>query len=85
VRANDLQRRGTPAVPVDLEDHECLHYRGAGPTHGPGISKGAYKHTDLTPSAAMAQDDFLLCVKQDAPDAARLAVCILFAIRDQRR
>ena len=33
----------------------------------PMISKLAYKHTDLTPIAAMAQDEFLLWVKQDAP------------------
>jgi putative tricarboxylic transport membrane protein len=33
----------------------------------PMVSKVAYKHTDLTPIAAMAQDEFLLWVKQDAP------------------
>jgi DNA-binding transcriptional LysR family regulator len=34
-----LERRGTPMAPADLEDHECLQYRGVG-THwslvGPG-------------------------------------------------
>jgi DNA-binding transcriptional LysR family regulator len=25
-----LERRGTPKMPSDLEDHDCLHYRGAG-------------------------------------------------------
>ena len=25
-----LQRRGTPAVPADLEAHDCVHYRGVG-------------------------------------------------------
>jgi putative tricarboxylic transport membrane protein len=33
----------------------------------PMVSKVAFKHTDLTPVAAMAQDEFLLWVKQDAP------------------
>jgi tripartite-type tricarboxylate transporter receptor subunit TctC len=33
----------------------------------PMTSKLAYKHTDLTPVAAMAQDEFLLWVKQDSP------------------
>jgi putative tricarboxylic transport membrane protein len=33
----------------------------------PMVSRVAFKHTDLTPIAAMAQDDFLLWVKQDAP------------------
>ena len=33
----------------------------------PMVSKLAYKHTDLTPIAAMAQDEFLLWVKQDSP------------------
>lgn len=33
----------------------------------PMTSKLAYKHTDLTPIAAMAQDEFLLWVKQDSP------------------
>jgi putative tricarboxylic transport membrane protein len=33
----------------------------------PLVSKVAFKHTDLTPIAAMAQDEFLLWVKQDAP------------------
>ena len=33
----------------------------------PMVSKVAYKHTDLTPIAAMVQDEFLLWVKQDAP------------------
>ena len=33
----------------------------------PMVSKVAYKHTDLTPIAAMAQDEFLLWVKLDAP------------------
>lgn len=33
----------------------------------PMVSKVAFKHTDLTPIAAMAQDEFLLWVKQDAP------------------
>jgi DNA-binding transcriptional LysR family regulator len=27
-----LQRRGTPATPMDLEVHDCVHYRGVG-TH----------------------------------------------------
>jgi tripartite-type tricarboxylate transporter receptor subunit TctC len=31
------------------------------------VSKVAYRHTDLTPIAAMVQDEFLLWVKQDAP------------------
>jgi len=25
-----LERHGTPTVPAELEDHECLHYRGVG-------------------------------------------------------
>jgi DNA-binding transcriptional LysR family regulator len=25
-----LQRRGTPATPASLEDHDCVHYRGVG-------------------------------------------------------
>jgi putative tricarboxylic transport membrane protein len=33
----------------------------------PLVSKVAYSYTDLTPIAAMAQDEFLLWVKQDAP------------------
>src|SRR5947208_2082217 len=33
----------------------------------PMVSKVAFKHTDLTPIAAMVQDEFLLWVKQDAP------------------
>jgi putative tricarboxylic transport membrane protein len=33
----------------------------------PIVSKVAFKDTDLTPVAAMAQDEFLLWVKQDAP------------------
>nr|WP_315838344.1 tripartite tricarboxylate transporter substrate-binding protein [Bradyrhizobium prioritasuperba] len=33
----------------------------------PLVSKVSYKHTDLTPIAAMVQDEFLLWVKQDAP------------------
>jgi tripartite-type tricarboxylate transporter receptor subunit TctC len=33
----------------------------------PMVAKLAYKHTDLTPIAAMAQDEFLLWVKQDSP------------------
>src|SRR5919198_6726612 len=33
----------------------------------PMVSRVAFKHTDLTPIAAMAQDEFLLWVKQDAP------------------
>jgi tripartite-type tricarboxylate transporter receptor subunit TctC len=33
----------------------------------PMVSKVAYRHTDLTPIAAMVQDEFLLWVKQDAP------------------
>jgi putative tricarboxylic transport membrane protein len=33
----------------------------------PMVSKVAFKHTDLTPIAAMAQDEFLVWVKQDAP------------------
>jgi tripartite-type tricarboxylate transporter receptor subunit TctC len=33
----------------------------------PMVSKLAYKSTDLTPIAIMAQDEFLLWVKQDAP------------------
>ena len=33
----------------------------------PLVSKVAFKHTDLTPIAAMASDEFLLWVKQDAP------------------
>jgi putative tricarboxylic transport membrane protein len=33
----------------------------------PMVSKVAFKHTDRTPIAAMAQDEFLLWVKQDAP------------------
>jgi putative tricarboxylic transport membrane protein len=33
----------------------------------PMVSKVAFKHTDLTPIAALAQDEFLLWVKQDAP------------------
>jgi putative tricarboxylic transport membrane protein len=33
----------------------------------PMVSKVAYNYTDLTPIAAMAQDEFLLWVKQDAP------------------
>jgi putative tricarboxylic transport membrane protein len=33
----------------------------------PMVSKVAYKHTDLTPVASMANDEFLLWVKQDAP------------------
>lgn len=33
----------------------------------PLVAKVAYKHTDLTPIAALAQDEFLLWVKQDAP------------------
>jgi len=33
----------------------------------PMVSKVAFKHTDLTPIAAMAQDEFLLWVKQDSP------------------
>jgi len=33
----------------------------------PMVSKVAYSHTDLTPIAALAQDEFLLWVKQDAP------------------
>src|SRR5215208_1937842 len=33
----------------------------------PMVSKLAFKHTDLTPIAAMAQDEFLLWVKQDSP------------------
>ncbi|MEH2483218.1 putative tricarboxylic transport membrane protein [Nitrobacteraceae bacterium AZCC 2146] len=32
----------------------------------PMVSKVAFKHTDLTPIAAMVQDEFLLWVKQDA-------------------
>ena len=31
------------------------------------MSKVAFNYTDLTPIAAMAQDEFLLWVKQDAP------------------
>src|SRR5260370_33879884 len=31
------------------------------------VSKVAYNYTDLTPIAAMVQDEFLLWVKQDAP------------------
>src|SRR2546422_520726 len=37
----------------------------------PMVSRVAFKHTDLTPIAAMAQDEFLLWVKQDAPYAER--------------
>ena len=33
----------------------------------PMVSKVAYNYTDLTPIAAMVQDEFLLWVKQDAP------------------
>ena len=33
----------------------------------PMVSKVPYKHTDLTPVAALAQDEFLLWVKMDAP------------------
>jgi tripartite-type tricarboxylate transporter receptor subunit TctC len=33
----------------------------------PMVSKVAFKHTDLTPIAALAQDEFLLWVKQDSP------------------
>jgi putative tricarboxylic transport membrane protein len=33
----------------------------------PMVSKVAFKHTDLTAIAAMAQDEFLLWVKQDSP------------------
>jgi tripartite-type tricarboxylate transporter receptor subunit TctC len=33
----------------------------------PMVSKVAFKHTDLTPVAAMVQDEFLLWVKQDSP------------------
>ena len=33
----------------------------------PMVSRVAFKQTDLTPIAAMAQDEFLLWVKQDAP------------------
>jgi putative tricarboxylic transport membrane protein len=33
----------------------------------PLVSKVAFKHTDLTPIAAMASDEFLLWVKQDSP------------------
>jgi putative tricarboxylic transport membrane protein len=33
----------------------------------PMVAKLAYRHTDLTPIAAMAQDEFLLWVKQDSP------------------
>jgi tripartite-type tricarboxylate transporter receptor subunit TctC len=33
----------------------------------PMVAKLAYKHTDLTPVAAMVQDEFLLWVKQDSP------------------
>src|SRR6202795_3756721 len=33
----------------------------------PLVSKVAYNYTDLTPIAAMVQDEFLLWVKQDAP------------------
>jgi putative tricarboxylic transport membrane protein len=33
----------------------------------PMVSKVAFKHTDLTPIAAMVQDEFLLWVKQDSP------------------
>jgi len=33
----------------------------------PLVSKVAFKHTDLTPVAALANDEFLLWVKQDAP------------------
>src|SRR5262249_16670276 len=33
----------------------------------PMVSRVAFKHTDLTPIAAMAQDEFLLWVKQDDP------------------
>jgi putative tricarboxylic transport membrane protein len=33
----------------------------------PMVSKVAFKHTDLTPIAAMVQDEFLLWVKEDAP------------------
>src|SRR3954463_4630662 len=33
----------------------------------PMVAKVAYKHTDLTPVAAMVQDEFLLWVKQDSP------------------
>src|SRR5262245_63894577 len=33
----------------------------------PMVSKVAFKHTDLTPIAAMAQDEFLVGVTQDAP------------------
>lgn len=33
----------------------------------PMVSKVAYTHKDLTPIAALAQDEFLLWVKQDAP------------------
>src|ERR1700676_188097 len=33
----------------------------------PMVSKVAYNHTDLTPIAAMVQDEFLLWVKQDTP------------------
>jgi tripartite-type tricarboxylate transporter receptor subunit TctC len=33
----------------------------------PMVSKVPYKHTDLTPIAALAQDEFLLWVKMDAP------------------
>ncbi len=31
------------------------------------VSKVAYNYTNLTPIAAMVQDEFLLWVKQDAP------------------
>ena len=33
----------------------------------PLVSKVAFNYTDLTPIAAMAQDEFLLWVKQDSP------------------
>src|SRR3954464_14401475 len=33
----------------------------------PMVSKVAFNYTDLTPIAAMVQDEFLLWVKQDAP------------------
>src|SRR6266700_6427888 len=33
----------------------------------PMVSKVAYNYTDLTPIAAMVQDEFLLWIKQDAP------------------
>ena len=55
----------TPRPWRAIPTRSCSAPRMPGPQ--PMVSKVAYNYTDLTPIAAMVQDEFLLWVKQDAP------------------